>query len=217
MDTPTLARVVGNIELTPRNREMCNDYTRTAQKIEWTTGMMYTVAMKLCICKKCGKEYMVFPSQRGDKYCSQKCYQSCRVSPKETACQTCSRVFTPTDRQKSNRFCSPICYWKSMKIPPEEKSKRANERTRRYRRSNPEWCQSVKAKRRAIEAGASGHFTAEDWLRIKNLQNNKCKLCGEGKKLTVDHIKPLSRGGSNHPENIQGLCGICNSRKWAKI
>lgn len=35
-------------------------------------------------------------------------------------------------------------------------------------------------------------------------------------KLTVDHITPLSRGGSDGIRNIQFLCLPCNMRKNAK-
>lgn len=33
------------------------------------------------------------------------------------------------------------------------------------------------------------------------------------RNFTVDHIVPQSRGGSDHPENLQLLCGACNSKK----
>lgn len=35
--------------------------------------------------------------------------------------------------------------------------------------------------------------------------------------LTVDHIIPKSRGGSNNPENLQPMCRKCNSSKGNDI
>ena len=42
---------------------------------------------------------------------------------------------------------------------------------------------------------------------------NKCLKCGSTEDLTIDHIKPLSKGGSNKKENKQTLCCKCNSDK----
>ncbi len=46
-----------------------------------------------------------------------------------------------------------------------------------------------------------------------------CGGCGEHffkRNLTVDHIVPQSKGGTDHPENLWLLCGACNSSKGTK-
>lgn len=60
-------------------------------------------------------------------------------------------------------------------------------------------------------------LTAEEWLAIRRIQKHRCLHCLKRKKLTMDHIHPLSKGGSHTKENIQGLCRSCNSRKGAKL
>lgn len=52
--------------------------------------------------------------------------------------------------------------------------------------------------------------------RIVNRDGNACKICGTTNKLTVDHIIPLSKGGSNDDDNFQILCFSCNRKKGAK-
>lgn len=46
--------------------------------------------------------------------------------------------------------------------------------------------------------------------------NFTCQHCGTRRNLTVDHVFPESRGGSLSLENLQTLCGSCNSRKGAR-
>jgi len=41
----------------------------------------------------------------------------------------------------------------------------------------------------------------------------ECKGCATQDDLTLDHVVPISRGGSDDPDNLQLLCQSCNSRK----
>ena len=88
---------------------------------------------------------------------------------------------------------------------------------RAWRESNPERVAAIRHAWRARTCGAEGMFTADDWATIKDRQQGCCALCGFHRKLTVDHIVPLSRGGSNFASNIQGLCISCNVVKKDKL
>ena len=60
-------------------------------------------------------------------------------------------------------------------------------------------------------------FSAKERFDILERDGFRCKVCGatadEGVKLHVDHIKPVSKGGDNHPSNLQTLCEECNLGK----
>jgi 5-methylcytosine-specific restriction endonuclease McrA len=109
-----------------------------------------------------------------------------------------------------------------------ENPEKYRERRRQYGARNPEKCRDglarwQKANRervialnhayRAAKRSAEGRFTADDLEHIKKQQGGKCAACRRRRKLTVDHIVPLTRGGSNWPNNLQLLCRSCNSAK----
>lgn len=73
-------------------------------------------------------------------------------------------------------------------------------------------------KRRALKAGADGTITGESFIELCSLYGNKCLRCGRGDvKLTLDHIVPLSIGGTHTIENAQPLCKSCNSKKFQSV
>lgn len=80
---------------------------------------------------------------------------------------------------------------------------------------------------RAKLHGRAG-FTKEEWVQLAEACGNSCVRCGgrvdslesiyRGRSvaLEVDHIVPLSQGGSGDISNIQPLCSACNNWKRAK-
>ena len=41
----------------------------------------------------------------------------------------------------------------------------------------------------------------------------KCRKCGSTEFLTIDHIIPVSKGGSDENNNLQTLCSDCNTKR----
>lgn len=71
---------------------------------------------------------------------------------------------------------------------------------------------------RARKQAADGTHTAEDVLAIYEDQGGHCGYCGialQG-EFHIDHMTPLSRGGSNSPDNLIAACMLCNTSKGAK-
>ena len=95
----------------------------------------------------------------------------------------------------------------------ENKEKIAAQR-KKYHKDHPERKAAWNAKRKAIKASLPGHFTAAEFNAICEKYNNRCLCCGKKRKLTADHVVPITWPSStNYISNIQPLCGPCNSSK----
>ena len=129
-------------------------------------------------------------------------------------------------KRKKRHFCSMECYseYRKEKLPITEQHAYKGVRKegeskqvyhRRYVKNNPERIAHLKARRYARERNAEGSHTLKEWQELKEKFDNKCAHCREEKKLTKDHIVPLSKNGTDYITNIQPLCRNCNSKKWA--
>ena len=48
---------------------------------------------------------------------------------------------------------------------------------------------------------------------IKARDGHKCVYCGSTENLTVDHIRPKSKGGTDTADNLATACRPCNQAK----
>ena len=78
-------------------------------------------------------------------------------------------------------------------------------------RARSEFRNTTKGKRRELASNYDITF-----LSIGRRDGFHCQHCGATSDLTIDHITPLVRGGSNELDNLQFLCKSCNSRKGDK-
>jgi 5-methylcytosine-specific restriction protein A len=54
-------------------------------------------------------------------------------------------------------------------------------------------------------------------LLVYTRDNHACRSCGASADLSIDHVLPISKGGTNDLTNLQTLCRPCNVRKGAKV
>lgn len=150
-------------------------------------------------------------------------------------CERCGIEFAEVAKVRRKRFCSERCrsiqyyetHLETIREYKQEYSK-ANleslrEKKREYYRTDAGKAASMRAKekRRALKLGAFvGHV---DRQKIFERDKYTCQLCGEivnmNKKHpdsfspSLDHIIPLSGGGTHEPDNVQLAHFRCNLKK----
>lgn len=110
----------------------------------------------------------------------------------------------------------------------DEQRERSNARARAWYEGNKQivkdraklWKKANKEKVRANtrdyvsrKANAVGRYSTKDYIRLLRRNLNKCYYCHEKEANSIDHVLPLSRGGTNYIGNIVPACGSCNYSK----
>ncbi len=98
-----------------------------------------------------------------------------------------------------------------------EHPNKAFEYTKKYFSTHPEKLKELKRNRYALKKKAIGKIKSSEWKNVVEKYGNKCIYPGcENTKVTMDHIIPLSLGGTHTIDNVQPLCHSHNSRKHIK-
>jgi len=123
------------------------------------------------------------------------------------ACVECLRIKKRTTEYKAQQ--------RKYKVSREKR----NASNDKWRRNGGQAIKTqLQRKRRARKRSAEGKHTEQDILDILKAQKYRCAYCRKSirQKYEPDHIKPLSRGGSDDKRNIQALCPTCNRKKHAR-
>ncbi len=149
-------------------------------------------------------------------------------------CQQCKENFTPSRKSgklspsqaKKRKYCGNKCSAIARGISKEQHAKMIAARTYPVGKDNPLYIDGrcshpgylnwKKNQRNRLKKYAEGDHTFEEWEELKAEYNYTCPCCGQSEpeiKLTEDHIKPLSKKGTDYIINIQPLCLSCNISK----
>ena len=180
-------------------------------------------------CRACGRDKpstatsLCNPCQRSKPHPFRIHCSRCRAAKPATTstyCTECARVKRAERAAKNgSRVYATCCICKQSKKP--NHSSRCSPCKRAlfqiYYAMRPGLFKAQDHRRRARKLASAGHFTQADWDAIVTRQDGRCIDCGAQTKLTIGHLIPLSRGGSNMTHNIVGQCDHCNKTQATRI
>src|SRR5437867_7000327 len=163
--------------------------------------------------------------------------RGCQVDKPLTSYRINKRRTNPC---RLSSYCIPKCYKEKVTEPDKERSRLRSKKWRlnhkreqaeyfrkwkidnldhlrstqsQYKKNNRDKYNIYEQKRYTTKLNADRGFTPEQWELLKQIYGHRCAYCGKKRKLTMDHVIPLSKGGLHHASNIVPACKTCNSVK----
>ena len=158
-------------------------------------------------CRECAKEYLKKYYQANKEKAA--AYNKERRKNKSAQISATNKAWKAENKERVRR--NQDRYYKENKA-------KFRERNKQWEKDNPEKVKCYKVNYRARRRDAPGSHTGDDLKNLFLTQKGLCVACMSklGVIYHVDHIQPLSLGGSNDKYNLQLLCGSCNSSKQDK-
>ena len=132
-------------------------------------------------------------------------------------CSACKKLQFAEDFYSDNRATDGLrsqCKMCQNKINASWQQRNKDKQAKysaKYTANNLQKHAEKESRRRATLRQAKTYKITASELK-KMLQGN-CFYCGQTKKLTIEHIVPLVRGGNHSIGNLVGACQGCNSKK----
>lgn len=161
-------------------------------------------------CRKCGEQkeaasFRVVKRSNGARYRSSYCRECHTEMTADWRRRNDDKYRSGLRRQQRRVITDPVA---------KEASRRAH---RKWAASNREKVRTAVKRRRGRRLGADGWHSSEEWARRVAEFNCHCAYClSPMDRPTQDHMRPLSRGGTNDIDNLIPACVSCNSRKNAR-
>ena len=141
------------------------------------------------VCSKCGieKDMNEFNKDRNHK------------DGRRSHCKACRREYRLANKEKDGLY----------RLAHKEQER---EYCRKYRKKNRDKVNALSAKHRARKLNQTPNLSQEEKFEMQAIYKMAQELGYE-----VDHIRPISKGGLHHPDNLQIIPAKENRRKSAKL
>ena len=174
-------------------------------------------------CEWCGKEFEL--KRYDQRFCCGKCRDKKKYEKNKEKIKARVRKYNKEHPEKVKAYKKKYYEKNKEKIKArvrkynKEHPEKVKTSNKKWQKANLEQCKIDEHKRRTRKKGNGGSYTIEEIAKLRKKSKGICKGYNRKShyvsedKLTIDHIIPVSNGGTSNIDNIQLLCKSCNCSK----